>query len=158
MTSLSVFCYPQYSQLLIALQSIDDPSNIIETGATHRGNYVLVYRGEATDALRTNATEFSTLKNVHAGFLPAYFKQKPIRVEKNLVCVEGERLSSLFEAVNTVLGASDFECIEINRGLDSKSLAFALFANGADMSVFENLGWVQVTRIENPGPAIKKYF
>lgn len=158
MKSLLLFCYPNYSDLLKALNSVSDANQIIETGATHRGQFVLLIEGEATDALRTNATDFSTVAQLHTQFLPAYFKQRPVRAEKNLVCVEAEKLSSLFDAVQTVLSKSNFQCIEINRAVNEKGQAVALFANGDNLSVFDSLAWVQVTKIENPSATIKKYF
>lgn len=155
--TLSILCYKNYSDLLRALNSISDPSLVLETGAQHRGSHVLLVSGEPTEALKLNITESTTLTETHADVLPAYFKQKAIRVENNLVCVESEQLSRVFEAANQILKSSDFQCIEINRSGEGGQ-ARALFANGTQTQVFQNFSAVKVTRLESVGPTIKKYF
>lgn len=156
--TLSVFCYKHYSDLLKALNTISDPSLIVETGAAHRSGYVLLYAGEPTEVLKLNMVESGTLLEVHAGLLPAYFKQKAIRAETNLVCIESEQLSRVFEAVQKILQGSDFQCIEINRAGTDSGHAFALFANGTQFEVFQNFSAVRVTKLETLSAAIKKYY
>ncbi len=156
--TLSIFCYKNYSDLLKALNSISDPNAVLETGAHHRGGYVLVYAGEATPALKLNSVETGTLAEAHAEVLPAYFKQKAVRAESNLVCVESEQLARVFEAVNQVLKGSDFQCIEIHRSLADNGHAYALFANGTQLDVFKDFSAVRVTKLDNLSSVIKKYF
>lgn len=135
-----------------------DAQAVLEIGTNHRGGSVLLYAGEITAELKANSIESGTLKDAHSEVLPAYFKQRPIRAEKNLVIAESEQLSRLFEAVHQVLSTSDFQCIEINRAGNDTGHAYALFANGTQFNVFQNFSAVRVTRLENLSPAIKKYF
>lgn len=155
---LSVYCYRKYSDLIKSVNCLIEPAHVIEMGTQHQGRYVLIGSGEVTTALQLQAEEFVRLKEPHEDLLPAYFKQKNISVDKNVVIVESSKLSVLFETANMILTTSDFQCVEIQRALSDTGLGYALFCNGSDVSVFQDITAAQVTLVGSPSDALKFFY
>lgn len=157
MNTLTILCFDRYSKMLSALNSLQDASAIVEVGTTHRNQHVLMYAGEVSGDAKNAASDSIVITNPHADLLPAYFKQKAVRVEKNVVCVESERLSTAFEAANTALMAG-FQCVEINRAMSDSGMAVVLLANGKDISDLKKMASAIATSIVSPTAQFKKYF
>lgn len=158
MKTLSVLCFERYSKMLLALNSLQDASAVVEVGTTHRNMYVIVYAGEVSADIKALAADSTFINNPHPDVVSAYFKQKSIRVDKSLVCVESEKLSTIFQTVNSILSKTDFQCLEINRSMSDSGHATAIFANGTDIATLKNTTTAQVTFIETPSTAFKKFF
>jgi len=131
---------------------------VIEVGTQHCGLYVLICSEEASGALLLQAEDVLQLQNPHKDLLPAYFKQKNIHVDKNVVIVESPKLSTLFAVAQTVLSESDFECIEIQRSIADSGKGVAVFCNGTDLALFQDITSAQVTIVEKPSAAFKYFF
>lgn len=158
MKTLSILCFERYSKMLLALNSLEDASSVVEVGTTHRNMHVIVYAGEVSADIKALAADSTLINNPHVDILPAYFKQKAIRVDKFVVCVESEKLSTLFQAVNAILSQTNFQCLEVNRSLSDGGQATAIFANGSDIALLKSVTTAQVTVIESPSAAFKRFF
>lgn len=157
MKTLEIYCYKKYSEFLKALNSLQGAEQLIQAGAKHRGQYVLICTNANNAGLQTEATDSVIIREPKEQLLAAYFKQCPERLRKNVLCVESERLSSLFTATQTILQGSDYQCIEINRAEGSSSVAVALFINGNNKQL-PPLVDCQVTEIPDPNSILKKLF
>ena len=158
MKNLSIMCYKKYSDLIKTLNSISDVTDVIEVGTQHRGEFVLLCTQKISSDELSAAQDSLQINDPHSSLLPAYFKQSPITVEKNMVVVESPQLSVLFEVTQSILSKSDFQCIEIQRSLTDTGLGYALFCNGSDVSVFQKITHAQVTILETPSATLKYFF
>lgn len=155
---LSISCYRKYSDLIKAVNGLAHPDHVIELGTQHQGQYVLICSEEVASAPKLQAVDVLHLSHPHPDLMSAYFKQKNISVDNNVVIVESEKLSVLFEAANTILTTSDFQCVEIQRSLSDSGLGYSFFCNGSDISVFQKVKTAQVTVVGAPSDALKFFY
>lgn len=153
---LVIATFQNYSDFLRAVDGLSSAEPLIQSGATHNGNFVLIFEGPSAAPLRLGGGDVSEILDPHPQLLKSYFKQTAVRVQKNLVCLEHVSLPKLFEKVNELLRTSDFQCVEINRSLIGR--ASALLANGSDIEVAAKVKDCQVTLLEHPSENLKKIF
>lgn len=156
--NISIYCYQNVSDIINAVNSVAHSSDIIEMGAHHAGAHVLLVADVLRPELQRHAKDSLYIENVNPDVLKAYFKQKPIRIEKNLICVETKKLTQLFEIAQQILTTSDFLCLEINRSSGIENFANALFCNGSDTSIFKSFKCVNINIIESPSETLKSFY